>query len=138
METIRKWSGGLFLLGIAFNLFCASSMNFSGICPTKILNSSKAVSQQSQPACHENSSDRDSSESSSPCCSTEIVKTDSSLEFRLEIQKFLQSNEIFVLFLFPSDQIFNPIDSFVNTNRNQSLSLLEFKPTRSLLQVFRI
>ncbi|TGM59855.1 hypothetical protein [Leptospira adleri] len=138
MVTIRRWSGGLFLLGIAFNLICASWMNFSGACPAKILNSRQTTSQQSPPACHEKTSDHDSSESPSPCCSTDIVKTDSSLEFRLDIQKFLQSNVIFVLYLFSSDQIFNPNDSFLKTDRSQSLSVLEFKPVRSLLQVFRI
>ncbi|MBM9498929.1 hypothetical protein JWG44_01495 [Leptospira sp. 201903071] len=138
MGTIRKWSGGLFLLGIGFNLLCASWMNFSGICPVGMPGFSRTISEQSLPPCHEESSNSTSSESSAPCCSSEIVKVDSTVEFRFEIQKLFQSNEILVLFFFSTEWIFNPTDSHLSLNRYQNFSLSDFKTPRSFLQIFRI
>lgn len=136
--TIRKWSGGLFLLGIGFNLFCVSSMNFSGICPVGMPGFSKTVSEQSLPPCHEESPNSTSSESSAPCCSSEILKVDSVVEFRFKVQKLFQSNEILILFFFPMEWTFNSIDLLIGLHRDQNFSLSDFKTPRSFLQVFRI
>ncbi|MBM9575569.1 hypothetical protein JWG45_00245 [Leptospira sp. 201903070] len=138
METIRKWSGGLFLFGIVFNLLCASWMNLSGTCPVFTQSLSSTATERSLPPCHGESSDSTPSESSAPCCSSEIVKVDSSLEFRFEVQKFFQSNEMLVLFFFPAGWIFNPTDRIVDSNRSQELSFSAFKIPLSFLQVFRI
>ncbi|EMY79115.1 hypothetical protein LEP1GSC060_1076 [Leptospira weilii serovar Ranarum str. ICFT] len=138
METIRKWSGGLFLFGIAFNLLCASWMNLSGICPIGMPNLIGAVSADSIPPCHKESSNSTSSDSSAPCCSSDVVKADSSIEFRFETQNFFSTHTILVLFLLPPDSILNLRGQNIDSARRQSVSLSDRKNPISLLQVFLI
>ncbi len=138
MESIRRWSGGLFLFGIAMNLLCASSMNLSGTCPIGISNWVQTVSSDSVPPCHRESSSPTSSDSSSPCCSSEVVKADSSLEFRIEIQKIFSPNVILVLFSMPMESILNPMGQTFDKNHRKTVFLSDLKKPISVLQVFQI
>ncbi|RHX86713.1 hypothetical protein [Leptospira stimsonii] len=138
MESIRRWSGGLFLFGIALNLLCASSMNLSGTCPIGISKWVQAVSSDSVPPCHRESSSPFSSDSSSPCCSSEVVKADSSLEFRIEIQKFFSPSVILILFFMPMESILNPMGQTFDKNRRETVFLSDLKKPISVLQVFLI
>lgn len=134
MSLIKKGSGLVVILAIAFNLFCSSLNDIVGACP---MNASISRTDASVPPCHGENGES-SNESASPCCSPEIADGVSQPELRLESEHWFKFPILAVLFSIPIDFVLEPISKIAFFHTNNGLYDSDHRIPLSLLQVFLI